>query len=330
MRNRDLHILPKVRDGLGYLYLERGKIEQTQQAIEFFDKEGRTLIPVASLACLLLGPGTSISHEAVKRLTDNGCSVVWSGEEGVRCYAQGSGETRKADRLLHQAQMVSNPEKRLQVVLAMYKYRFKEELDGNLTIEQIRGLEGVRVRTAYAEASRLYGIPWNGRWYHRGHWGAADAVNRALSAANACLNGLCHAAIVSAGYSTGLGFVHTGKQLSFVYDIADLYKVELTIPLAFRLTAESREKLESRVRTACRDLFYEKRLLARLLPDIDRVLGYQSSSADEEESTETDEDPALPGDLWSPDGASAPGGVLYLATNEWPTGESAGRDESEA
>lgn len=317
MRNRDLHILPKVRDGLGYLYLERGKIEQSQQAVEFFDKEGRTLIPAASLACLLLGPGTSITHEAVKRLTDNGCSVVWSGEEGVRCYAQGSGETRKADRLIHQAQMVSDPQKRLQVVLAMYKYRFAEELDPTLTIEQIRGLEGVRVRTAYAEASREYGVPWNGRWYHRGHWGAADSVNRALSAANACLNGLCHAAIVSAGYSPGLGFVHTGKQLSFVYDIADLYKAELTIPLAFRLTAESREKLESRVRIACRDTFYEKKLLARLVPDIDRVLTFRKGSDDEEEIVETDEDPALPGDLWSPDGEPVPGGVQYLTTNGW-------------
>jgi len=326
MRVRDLHILPKLRDGLGYLYLERGKIEQSQQAVEFLDKEGRTLIPAASLACLLLGPGTSITHEAIKRLTDNGCSVVWSGEEGVRCYAQGGGETRKADRLIHQARIVSDPAKRLQVALAMYYYRFAEKLDPKLSIEQIRGLEGVRVRTAYAEASKEYGVPWNGRWYHRGHWSAADSVNRALSAANACLNGLCHAAIVSVGYSPGLGFVHTGKQLSFVYDVADLYKAELTIPLAFRMTAESREKLESRVRAACRDLFYEKKLLARLLPDIDRVLGYRKGSEDEEESLETDTDPALPGDLWSPDGEATPGGVLYLTTNRWPTGKS----ESEA
>jgi len=317
MRNRDLHILPKLRDGLGYLYLERGKIEQGQQAVEFFDQEGRTLLPAASLACLLLGPGTSITHEAVKRLTDNGCSVVWTGEEGVRCYAQGGGETRKADRLIHQAQMVSDPQKRLQVVLAMYKYRFKEELEPDLSIEQIRGLEGVRVRTAYAEASKQYGVPWNGRWYHRGQWGAADSVNRALSAANACLNGLCHAAIVSAGYSPGLGFVHTGKQLSFVYDVADLYKAELTIPLAFRLTAESREKLESRVRAACRDIFYEKKLLTRLLPDMDKVLAYQKSGDDEDDITETDTDPALPGDLWSPDGADVAGGVQYLTTQSW-------------
>lgn len=312
MRIQDLHLLPKLRDGLTYLYLERGKIEQSQKAVEFFDKEGRTLIPAASLSVLMLGPGTSISHEAVKRLTDNGCSILWAGEDGVRCYAQGMGETRKAARLLHQAQLVSDPAKRKEVVLRMYRFRFGEELDPDLTIEQIRGLEGVRVRSAYAEASRRTGVPWNGRFYVRGHWNASDGVNRALSSANACLNGLCHAAIVSAGYSTGLGFVHTGKLLSFVYDVADLYKVETTIPLAFKLTAESREKLESRVRHACRDLFYQQRLMSRILTDMDTVLGFRQQTEEEEmDNDNPDSDPALPGELWSPDG-NDPGGTLYL------------------
>lgn len=314
MRIQDLHLLPKLRDGLTYLYLERGKIEQSQKAVEFFDKEGRTLIPAASLSVLMLGPGTSISHEAVKRLTDNGCSILWAGEDGVRCYAQGMGETRKASRLLHQAQLVSDPVKRKDVVLRMYRFRFGEELDPDLSIEQIRGLEGVRVRSAYAEASRRTRVPWNGRFYVRGHWNASDGVNRALSSANACLNGLCHAAIVSAGYSPGLGFVHTGKLLSFVYDIADLYKVDLTVPLAFELTAESRDKLESRARHACRDLFYQKRLMARILTDMDTVLGFrQQDDQDEANHGEenADSDPALPGELWSPDG-NDPGGMLYL------------------
>lgn len=321
MRNRDLHILPKLRDGLGFLYLERGIIEQSQKAVQIIDKEGRTQIPVASLAALLLGPGTSITHEAVKRLTDNGCSILWTGEEGVRFYAQGNGETRKAGRLLHQARLVSDPVERLRIVRRMYEFRFEEELDADLSIQQIRGLEGVRVRSAYAEASRTYGVPWNGRRYHRGYWGATDSINRALSAANACLNGLCHAAIVSVGYSPGLGFIHTGKLLSFVYDIADLYKAEITIPLAFQLTAESTEKLESRVRHACRDAFYEKRLLARLLPDMDLLLefGRTSTSKSSEEAapvTPEDQDPAFPGGLWSPGGVPAPGGTLYLPDEE--------------
>jgi len=324
MRIRDLHELPKLRDGLSHLYLEHGKIEQAHKAIEFFNKEGRTLVPVAGLAVLLLGPGTSITHEAIKTLTDNGCLVNWCGEKGVRFYAQGSGETRKGYQLIRQAELVSDPAKHLHVVRRMYQFRFDIELDPSLTLEQIRGMEGARVRRSYAEASKQYGVPWYKRFYVRDHWTASDTINRALSAANACLNGLCHAAIVSAGYSPGLGFIHTGKQLSFVYDVADLYKAELTVPLAFQLTADSTQKVETRVRHACRDLFYEKRLLGRIIDDIDRLLNLSKTlpkrssalptvSADEE--IDFDNDPALPGALWSPTGAAGStlieGGVNY-------------------
>ena len=316
MRLRDYHELPKFRDGLGYLYLERGKIEQTHRAIEFFDKQGRTLVPVAALAVLMLGPGTSISHEAVKTLTDNGCLITWVGERGVRFYAQGSGETHKGYQLMRQAALVSDPVKRMTVVRRMYQYRFDEDLDPSLSIEQVRGLEGARVRRAYAEASKRYGVPWNGRFYVREAWGASDTINRALSAANACLNSLCHAAIVSLGYSPGLGFVHQGKQLSFVYDVADLYKTQLTVPLAFRLVAAGKDKVETRIRQACRDLFYKERLLGQIVTDIDKLLNLTQamSPAAVDLDIDFDGDPALPAALWSPDdatGAHSPGGVNY-------------------
>ena len=228
MRIQDLHELPKLRDGLSYLYLEHCRIDQANKAIAFTKKEGMTLVPVAALAVLLLGPGTSITHEAVKTLTDNGCVVNWCGEQGVRFYAQGSGETRKGYQLMRQAALVSDPVKRMAVVRRMYQYRFDHLLDESLTVEQIRGLEGARVRQGYAQASKTYGVFWRKRFYDRQHWNASDTINRAISTANACLNSLCHAAIVSAGYSPGLGFIHQGKQLSFVYDIADLYKMDLT------------------------------------------------------------------------------------------------------
>lgn len=321
MRLRDLHELPKLRDGLSYLYLEHGKIDQAQKAIEFFNKDGRVLIPVASLAVLLLGPGTSITHEAIKTLTDNGCLVNWCGEQGVRFYAQGLGETRKAYALMRQAELVSDPGKRLAVVRRMYQFRFDEELDSSLNIEQIRGMEGARVRRAYALASREFGVPWRRRFYDRGHWGATDAINRAISAANACLNSLCHAAIVSAGYSPGLGFIHTGKQLSFVYDVADLYKTDLTIPLAFKLTAESHTRLETRIRQACRELFHQERLLARIIDDIQHLLNltkpFLALMPEVSLDADIDFDPALPGALWSPPGEHeagfVEGGVSYGA-----------------
>jgi CRISPR-associated protein Cas1 len=298
---QDLHILPKLRDGLSFVYLEHGKVERAQNAVEFFDaKGGRTLVPAAALAVLMLGPGTSITHEAIKVLVENGSLAMWCGEQGVRFYAQGLGETRKAYHLLRQASLVGDPAKRMGVVLQMYRYRFGEKLHPELSLEQVRGLEGVRVREAYAEASRKYGVPWNGRRYDRANWNAGDPINRALSVANACLNGLCHAGIVSGGYSPGLGFIHTGKQLSFVYDIADLYKVDVTVPLAFKMVAESPEHLEMRVRHACREAFRESRLLDRILPDIDQLLGV---TAEELGAGETaDADPACPEPLWDLEG----------------------------
>jgi len=296
---RDLRELPKVRDGLSYLYLEHGRVEQKYKAVEFVDKEGGcTLVPVAALGVLMLGPGTTITHAAVKALADNGCLVLWTGEIGTRLYAQGGGETRKAYRLLRQAELTSDPQKRLAVVRRMYITRFQEPLDAALTLQQVRGLEGVRVREAYARASREYGVAWHGRRYDRNNWDRGDPINRALSAANALLNGLCHTAIVSGGYSPALGFIHTGKQLSFVYDIADLYKVDITIPIAFRVTAEGSASLEKRVREACREAFKEQRLLSRILPDIDRIL--EAGELPPDNSPDPDSDPAAPGPWWDP------------------------------
>jgi len=294
---QDLHELPKLRDSVSYLYVEHAILDRKDSAVEFINKEGRTLVPVASLCVLMLGPGTSITHAAIKTLAEAGCSVLWTGEEFMRYYAQGLGETRKAFHLLRQAELVSDPHQRMHVVRRMYQKRFDWELDPTLSIEQIRGLEGVRVRQAYAEASRQYKVPWDGRKYDRQNWGAGDPINRALSAANALLNGVCHAGIVSGGYSPGLGFIHTGKQLSFVYDMADLYKAELTIPTAFQIVGESSENVERRTRAACRDKFKEARLLERILPDIDGLLGVQ---VDVPGTGDTDADPALPELLWSP------------------------------
>lgn len=296
---QDLHELPKLSDSLSYLYAEHCIVEKKQQAIELFDQNGATLVPAAGLTVLLLGPGTRITHAAVKTLADNGCTIVWVGEDTTRYYAHGVGETRRAYHLLHQARLVSDERLRLEVCKRMYRYRFDTpELDDDLTLQQLRGMEGARVRTAYAQASLRYGVEWHGRRYKRGSWGSTDPINRALSSANALLNGLCHAAIVSGGYSPALGFIHTGKQRSFVYDIADLYKVEITIPLAFRTTAQGVKNLGPRVRTACRQAFKETKLLQRILPDIKALLDIPDEILTA--GQEADSDPACPTPLWTP------------------------------
>ena len=291
---RDLHMLPKVRDSLSFLYVEHCKVDQEAKAIALHDASGVTSVPCASLTALLLGPGTTITHAAVRALAENGCLAIWTGEEAVRVYAQGLGETRSSRRLLHQARLQSNDATRLQVVRRMYELRFTEQVDTAYTLEQLRGREGIRVRSAYQRASKETGVPWSGRSYRRDGWGETDPVNRALSVANSCLYGVCHAAIISAGYSPALGFIHTGNMLSFVHDIADLYKADVTIPLAFREAASSAAHLDTRVRYACRDMFREAKLLQRIVPDIDRVLNV---SAEDE-----DEQPHGPSGLWDPSG----------------------------
>jgi CRISPR-associated protein Cas1 len=294
----DLRSLPKLRDGLSYLYLEHCNIEQEMLSVAANTKEGTDPVPAAALGALMLGPGTSITHAAIKNLADNGCSVIWCGEGMVRFYALGLGETRKGTHLERQAILWANETSHMEVVKRMYRMRFSEKLPPDLTLEQVRGMEGARVRDAYAKASKESGVPWTGRNYDRGNWTATDPVNRALSAANACLYAVCLAAIVSGGYSTGLGFVHTGKALSFVYDIGDLYKVDVTIPLAFKIAAHPPSNLESEVRRECRNVFYKHKVLERVLPDIDRLFDLEQDVR--ELKFDVDEDPARPAPYWDP------------------------------
>lgn len=307
MRLKDLQGLPKVRDSISFLYVEHCRIEQDAKAIAVFDEEGKTSIPCANLTTLLVGPGSSITHAAVKTLAESGCLVMWSGEGAVRFYAAGMGETRSSRHLMRQAFLSSVPLLRLRVVRRMYERRFGETLPAELTLQQIRGREGVRVRTAYSTASSKYGVEWSGRSYNRNEWYDSSPINRALSAANSCLYGVCQAAIVSAGYSTALGFIHTGKMLSFVYDIADLYKVENTIPVAFQIVAESDADLESRVRHALRNQFYETKFLQSIVPDIEDVLNVITDDSE----IEFDADEAAPGGLWDGGDLSVSGGVNY-------------------
>ena len=293
-----LRDLPKIRDSLSFLYFEYGHVEQSNLGVEFVNLQGRLPLPVASLAALLLGPGTTVTHGAVRTLAEAGCSLVWCGEAGVRCYAQGIGETHKAYRLMRQAELSASPDLRLQVIERLYRARFPEPLPEGLRLEQIRGREGIRVRAAYAEAARKFNVPWNGRNYDRTAWDNADPVNRALSAANACLHGLVHAVLLSSGYSPALGFIHQGKQLSFVYDIADLYKMQVTVPVAFSVVAEGLAPLETQVRKRCRDAFTNLRLLQRVVPDIDRLLKLDTEP-ENPDGFDPDDDPTLPTPWWT-------------------------------
>uniref|UniRef100_B8HWH6 CRISPR-associated endonuclease Cas1 n=1 Tax=Cyanothece sp. (strain PCC 7425 / ATCC 29141) TaxID=395961 RepID=B8HWH6_CYAP4 len=275
----NLRVLPKIRDRISFLYFEHCRIEQEEQAIAIFQVQDKYLIPCASLSTLLLGPGSSITHAAVKTLADNGCTIHWMGEDSLRCYASGRAVAAKSDRLLHQVRLWADSLQRLAVVRRMYQFRFQEELSPDLTLQQIRGLEGVRVRTVYQNLSQATGVEWKGRDYKQEEWENNDPINKALSIANGCLYAVCQAALVSVGYSPALGFIHTGKALSFVYDIADLYKTETSIAAAFEAVSETYFDLESLVRRKCREKFSAQRLMPRLVREVDQLLQYEDPEA---------------------------------------------------
>jgi CRISP-associated protein Cas1 len=276
----NLRSLPKTRDSIGFLYFDRCKIEQEAKAIAIFKEKDKYVIPCASLSTLLLGPGTRITHAAIKTLADNACEVQWVGEDCFRFYSNGRNSSTSVQRLYHQAETWADSQQRLAVVRRMYQFRFPEPLADGLTLQQIRGLEGVRVRTTYSQMSKATGVEWKGRDYKQDSWYDADPINRALSTANSYLYAVCQAAIASVGYSPALGFIHTGKPLSFIYDVADLYKAETTIPAAFEAIAEAGDSTGTTVRQKCREKFTQARLMKRIIQDIDKVLAYKDGEAE--------------------------------------------------
>ena len=219
---RDLTRLPRVEDSISYVYFDKCIIEQEDFSIVAIDEEGKTHIPVASITCLLLGPGTSITHAAVKTVAENGCLIVWCGEKIRKFYAYGAGETRSSKNILKQMKLWHTGH--LEVVKRMYLLRFPEIDLHDASLEKLRGLEGVRIKQAYKTASKMYGVPWHGRTYKIEDIDDSDDINRALTIANSLLYAVCEAVIVSLGYSPAIGFIHTGHMRSFVYDIADLYR----------------------------------------------------------------------------------------------------------
>lgn len=280
----DLQALPQVKDRMTFLYVEHCTLERQDGAITVTDENGVVHIPAAAISVLLLGPGTRVTHRAMELMGDTGVGAVWVGEHGVRYYAHGRPLTTRANLLIRQAELVSNTRKHLDVVRKMYQLRFPDENVAHLTMQQLRGREGSRVRNVYRAYAKETGVAWNGRVYNPDDFSSGDAVNQALSAGHACLYGLAHAVIVALGCAPGLGFIHVGHERSFVYDIADLYKSEITIPIAFQTAAEAPEDLPAIVRRRVRDAMVSARILERMVHDIRWLLSPAEESMEPEEA----------------------------------------------
>ena len=268
-----------LKDRASIIFVEKGQLDVLDGAFVLVDKNGaRVHIPVGGLACIMLEPGARVSHSAVALSARVGTLLIWVGEAGVRLYAAGQPGGARSDRLLWQCQMALNPEARLKIVRRMFEFRFGSKAPERRSIEQLRGIEGARVRTIYQGLARRFGVRWTGRNYDPAEWNISDLPNRCVSAATACIYGITEAAVLAAGYAPAIGFLHTGKPLSFVYDIADLFKFDTVVPEAFRIAGRrdsgglAQEDPVRAVRLACRDVFRRANLLKRIIPVIEEVL----------------------------------------------------------
>lgn len=270
--------LVRAEDRLSFVYVERCTVHRDANAVTATDERGTVHIPAAGLGALLLGPGTRITHQAMVLIGQSGATAVWVGERGVRCYAHGRSLAKSSRLLEAQAELVTNRRSRLAVAREMYGMRFAgEDVDG-LTMQQLRGREGARVRKIYREHAARTGVDWKRRDYDPTDFAGGDRVNQALSAANTSLYGVVHAVIVALGCSPGLGFVHTGHELSFVYDIADLYKAEISIPVAFEVAASNSDDMPADARRAVRDRLWDGKVLEQCVRDVRRLLSMDGDS----------------------------------------------------
>lgn len=303
----ELRALPQIRDRMTFIYLERCTLNRQDSAITVTDERGCVHVPAASISVLLLGPGTRVTHRAMELIGDAGVSVLWVGEYGVRYYAGGRALTHGSKLLLRQAALVSNTRSHLNVVRQMYQMRFPGEDVSHLTMQQLRGREGSRIRKVYRVEAKRHHIDWSGRVYDPSNFASGDEVNQALSAGRACLYGVAHAVINALGCSPGLGFVHVGHECSFVYDVADLYKAEITIPLAFEIAASSsREDISAQMRRKTRDAMVQNRLLERMVHDVRALLLTEQEMENEDKDAlylwDNRQSPVASGRTYAPEG----------------------------
>lgn len=262
-----------IKDRNSMIFVGKGQIDVKDGAFVVIDKNGERMhIAVGSLACIMLEPGTRVSHAAIKLASVCGTLLIWVGEAGVRLYSAGQPGGARSDKLLYQAKLALDGDLRLKVVRKMFEVRFGDEAPQRRSVDQLRGIEGARVKKTYQLLAKQYGIEWHGRRYDPKNWDKGDTINQCISSATSCLYGITEAAILAAGYAPAIGFVHTGKPLSFVYDIADILKFETVVPVAFQIAAKKTYAPDRDVRIACREAFRKTKILKRLIPLIEEVL----------------------------------------------------------
>lgn len=276
--------LPQVKDKYPFIYLERGRLEIDDSSVKWIDCDANVVrLPIATLNCLLLGPGTSITHEAVKVIAQSNCNLCWVGEDSLLFYASGQTPASDTRNLREQMKLSADPKKSVEVARRMFAKRFPEADLAGKSLKEMMGMEGYRVRALYEQKAQEYKVGWKGRSFTPGKFELGDITNQVLTASNAALYGILSSAVHSMGYSPHIGFIHSGSPLPFVYDLADLYKEILCIDLAFSLTLEMAGSYNKhKVSSAFRERVIEMDLLGKIGQDIEGILGVKNVSRNSE------------------------------------------------
>lgn len=310
-----LAMLPRVIDQLSFVYINMARIERDDNGVHAIfrtEERGveRVYLPTASIAAILLGSGTSVTQPAAAQILRDGGIISLSGEAGALHHGAIAHNTLTTRWLHRQARLWADDGLREETARRLYHLRFDDNsLTEGKSIEQLRGMEGHRVKRAYQTMSKQYRIPFR-RAYNPDDFDESDPVNQALTTANHLLYGTVHSVIVALGCSPALGFIHTGAQFSFVYDLADLYKLETSVPAAFA-SAKS-EDAPVATRRALRKNFRLFRLTRRVVADLQHVLDPDHQPA--RDLTETEDDGIV--HLWSPDHGPIPAGTNYAELAE--------------
>lgn len=267
--------LPQVKDKYPFIYLERGRLEIDDSSLKWLDSEGNVVrLPVATLNTLLLGPGTSITHEAVKTAAAANCSLCWVGEDSLLFYAAGFQPTADSRNLRRQMELACDKKRSLEVARTMFARRFPDADLAGKTLKEMMGMEGSRVRALYQEKAHHYGVGWKGRQFTPNKFELSDTTNQILTSANAALYGILCSAVHAMGYSPHIGFIHTGSPLPLIYDLADIYKAELSIDLAFALNKEMAGQYNKQLLAKrFRERVIAMNLLTQMARDITELLG---------------------------------------------------------
>jgi len=267
-----LETLTPVKDRWTPIYLEHGRLEVDDSSIKWIGADGMVYrLPVATISAVMLGPGTTATHAAIKACADSNTPVCWVGEEGMRFYAFGIMPNHDNSMPRKHAAAWADKKKRTEIARLMFQKRFPGVDVQVYSITELRGMEGLRIRAKYAELGQQYGVTWKGRNYDKSKWNLADNINRALSAANASLYALCAAVVCSLGYIPSLGIVHEAGTLPFIYDVADLYKEITSYPAAFQAISQKPDDTGELTRTLLKTRVEQEQLLQKIPKDLEEL-----------------------------------------------------------